>query len=174
MMQPTFTSSRILQPVRPWFVVLSLLAALMLNLLPTSEWPGVPDWAALTLIFWSVRESRRVGMGWGFALGLLMDVADASLLGQHALAYVLATYIASSLSKRILWFPLAQQALHVLPLLLLVQILQFGVRMASGAAFPGLDYLIGPFVGAVLWLPLTYALLLPQYQPVERDANRPI
>lgn len=173
-MQTTFTSSRILLPVKPWFIVLSLFVALVLNFLPTAEWSWIPDWVALTLIFWSVRESRRVGMGWGFFLGLVMDVADSSLLGQHALAYVLATYLASSLSKRILWFPLMSQALYVLPLLLLVQLIQVAVRMMAGANFPGLEYLISPLIGALLWLPLTYALLLPQYQPVERDANRPI
>lgn len=173
-MQPTFSSSRILLPVRPWFVVLSLFAALFLNFLPTANWPGVPDWVALVLVFWSVRESRKVGMGWGFVLGLAMDVADASLMGQHALAYVLAAYGASSLARRILWFPLGQQALHILPLLLVVQLVQFGVRALAGAEFPGVGYFIGPFVGFVLWLPLTYVLLLPQYQPVNRDANRPI
>jgi rod shape-determining protein MreD len=173
-MQPTFSSSRILLPVRPWFVVLTLIGALLLNFLPIASWPGIPDWVALALIFWSVRESRRVGMGWGFVLGLIMDVADGSLLGQHALAYVLATYIASLLSRRILWFPLGQQGLHVAPLLLLVQLVQIGVRLAAGASFPGFTYFIGPVVGGLLWLPLTYALLLPQYQPVERDANRPI
>ena len=173
-MQTTFTSSRILLPVKPWFIVLSLFVALVLNFLPTAEWPWIPDWVALTLIFWSVRESRRVGMGWGFFLGLVMDVADSSLLGQHALAYVLATYLASSLSKRILWFPLMSQALYVLPLLILVQLIQVAVRIIAGASFPGLEYFVSPLIGALLWLPLTYALLLPQYQPVERDANRPI
>jgi rod shape-determining protein MreD len=173
-MQPTFSSSRILLPVRPWFIVLSLLAALCLNYLPTSNWPGVPDWVALLVVFWSVRESRRVGMGWGFMLGLAMDVADASLLGQHALAYVLASYGASSLARRILWFPLGQQALHIFPLLMLVQLVQTVVRAVAGAEFPGFGYFIGPFVATALWLPLTYLLLLPQYQPVERDANRPI
>ena len=173
-MQPTFSSSRILLPVRPWFIVLSLLAALLMNFLPTANWPGVPDWVALVLVFWSVRESRKVGMGWGFVLGLAMDVADASLLGQHALAYVLAAYGASSLARRILWFPLGQQALHILPLLLVVQLVQFGVRTLAGAEFPGFGYFIGPLVGFILWLPLTYVLLLPQYQPVDRDANRPI
>ena len=173
-MQTTFSSARILLPVRPWFIVLTLFFALILNFLPTAEWNWIPDWVALTLIFWSVRESRRVGMGWGFFLGLVMDVADSSLLGQHALAYVLAAYLASSLSKRILWFPLVSQALHVLPLLLLVQLIQFAVRMISGATFPGFEYFVSPLIGTVLWLPLTYALLLPQYQPVERDANRPI
>jgi rod shape-determining protein MreD len=173
-MQPTFSSSRILLPVRPWFIALTLLAALLLNFLPTVNWPGVPDWVALTLIFWCVRESRKVGMGAGFLLGLAMDVADASLMGQHALAYVLAAYGASSLARRILWFPLGQQALHVLPLLLVVQLVQLGVRALTGAEFPGLTYFIGPFIGFILWLPLTYVLLLPQYQPVNRDANRPI
>lgn len=173
-MQPTFSSSRILLPVRPWFVVLSLLAALLLNFLPISNWPGVPDWVALLIVFWSVREHRRVGMGWGFILGLAMDVADASLMGQHALAYVLAAYGAATLSRRILWFPLGQQALHILPLLLLVQFVQFAIRALAGAEFPGIGYFIGPLIGTVLWVPLTYALLLPQYQPVDRDANRPI
>ena len=173
-MQPTFSSSRILLPVRPWFVVLSLFAALFLNFLPTANWPGVPDWLALILAFWSVRESRRVGMGWGFVLGLAMDVADASLMGQHALAYVLLTYGATSLARRILWFPLAQQALQVLPLLLLVQLVQLVARMLTGAEFPGFGYFIGPFIAALLWLPMTYMLLLPQFQPVDRDANRPI
>ena len=136
-MQPTFSSSRILLPVRPWFIVLSLLVALILNFLPTSAWPWVPDWVALVLVFWSIREPRRVGMGAGFLLGVAMDVADVSLLGQHALAYVLAAYGAAYLSRRILWFPLLQQALHVLPLLLLVQLVQFGVRVMPGASLPG-------------------------------------
>lgn len=173
-MQPTFSSSRILLPVRPWFVVLSLLAGLLLNFLPISNWPGVPDWVALLIVFWSVREHRRVGMGWGFILGLAMDVADASLMGQHALAYVLAAYGAATLSRRILWFPLGQQALHILPLLLLAQLIQFAIRALAGAEFPGIGYFIGPLIGTLLWVPLTYALLLPQYQPVDRDANRPI
>ena len=173
-MQTSYASSRILLPVRPWFIVFSLLAALVLNFLPTSAWPWVPDWVALVLVFWSIREPRRVGMGAGFLLGEAMDVADVSLLGQHALAYVLASYGAAYLSRRILWFPLLQQALHVLPLLLLIQLVQFGVRVMPGASLPGLDYFIGPLVGVCLWWPLTFILLLPQYQPVSRDANRPI
>ena len=173
-MQPTFTSSRILLPVRPWFITLTLVLALLLNLMPTAHWPGVPDWVALVLCFWSVREFRKVSMGWCFILGLAMDVADGSLMGQHALAYVLMSYIASSLSRRILWFPLLQQALQVFPLLFMVQVLQLAARMATGAAFPGFGYLIGPLVAALLWVPATYVLLLPQYQPVERDENRPI
>ncbi|MDD2885138.1 MAG: rod shape-determining protein MreD [Dechloromonas sp.] len=173
-MQPTFTSSRILLPVRPWFVVLSLLLALAANFLPTAHWPGMPDWLALVLCFWSIRESRRVGMGWAFVLGLAMDVADGAVLGQHGFAYILLAYTATSLSRRILWFPLAQQALQVLPLLLASQVIQALLRMATGGEFPGWGYFVGPLIATLLWIPATFLLLLPQYQPVDRDENRPL
>lgn len=173
-MQTTFSSSRILLPVRSWFIALSLIVALLLNMMPTAWLPGVPDWVALVLCFWSVREFRKVGMGWAFLLGAVMDVADASLMGQHTLAYVLMAYGAMSLSRRVLWFPLLQQALQILPLLFIVPLAQFVVSMLAGGQFPGLLYFLWPVIGALLWLPLTFLLLLPQYQPVERDANRPI
>jgi rod shape-determining protein MreD len=173
-MQTTYSSSRILQPVRLWFILLSLIVALVLNFIPTASVLWIPDWIALVLVFWSIREPRHVGMGSAFLLGVAMDVADASLMGQHALAYVMITYLAGLLSRRILWFPLGQQALHVAPLLLLAQAIQVAVRLVPGVDFPGLSYFIGPFIGAVLWLPLTFVLLLPQYQPIEHDANRPI
>lgn len=173
-MQPTFSSSRILLPVRPWFIFATLLIALLLNMLPTASLPFMPDWVAFVICFWSVREPRRVAMGWGFLLGIAMDVADASLMGQHALAYVLLAFAASTLSRRILWFPLAQQALQVLPLLFMAQLVQLLVRLAGGADFPGWSYFVGPLLATLFWLPGTFLLLLPQYQPVERDANRPI
>jgi len=173
-MQPTFSSSRILLPVRPWFIYLSLIVALLLNFLPTAHWPGMPDWVALVLCFWSVREFRRVGMGWAFVLGLLMDVADAAVLGQHCFAYVLLAFASASLSRRLLWFPLAQQALQVLPLLLLTQVVQALMRLAVGADFPGWGYFVGPLIASLLWVPLTFVLLLPQYRPVEQNPDRPI
>ncbi|WP_313952297.1 rod shape-determining protein MreD [Accumulibacter sp.] len=173
-MQTSYSSSRILLSVRPWFIGVSLFGALSLNFLPTAAWPGVPDWLALVIVFWSIREPRLVGMGLAFLFGLAMDVADGSLLGQHALAYVLVAYGASSLSRRILWFPLGQQALQVFPLLLLVQLVQLGVWVISGAELPGMTFFLGPFIAALLWPLLTFVLLLPQHQPVDHDANRPL
>lgn len=174
MMQPTFSSSRILLPVRPWFIFTSLFGALLLNFLPTAHWPGVPDWVALVLCFWSIREPRHIGMGWAFCLGLAMDVADGAILGQHCFAYVLLAYFAAGQSRRILWFPLAQQALQIFPMLFACQLIQLLMRLLAGADYPGWGYLIGPLGATLLWIPATFLLLLPQYQPVERDANRPL
>jgi rod shape-determining protein MreD len=173
-MQPTYSSSRILQPVKGWFILMSLTLALLLNFLPTSAWLWMPDWVALVLVFWSIREPRYVGMGVGFLCGLAMDVADVGLMGQHPLAYVVISYLAAALSKRILWFPIGQQSLYILPLLLLAQAIQLVVRAMPGVELPGLAYFAGPFIASALWLPLTFVLLMPQYRPIEHDANRPI
>lgn len=174
MIQPTHASRRILLPARSWFIYLSLCIALVLDLIPVDYLPLLPDWLALTLAFWCIHQPQKVGMGAGFLFGLLMDVADASIMGQHALAYVLLAYAAGGLSRRVLWFPLALQALHVLPLLLGTQLIMLLVRLVTGAEFPGLTYFLSSFVAILLWHPLSYALLLPQYRPVERDDNRPI
>ena len=73
-MQPTNRSSRILLPVKLWFVYLTLFAALGLEYIPSGRTPGLPDWVALVLAFWCVREPLAIGMGVGFVFGLLMDV----------------------------------------------------------------------------------------------------
>lgn len=173
-MHPTHRSNRILQPARPWFIWLSLLLALGLTYVPTGRMPGVPDWVALVLAFWCIREPRRVGMTTGFVLGLLVDVGLGAAMGQHALAYVVLAYLATSLSRRVLWFGALQQAVHVLPMLIVAQAIMLVVRMLAGAEFPGWDYFLSSLSGALLWAPLGFLLLLPQYQPVDRDENRPI
>lgn len=173
-MQPTHSSKRILLPVRGWFILLTLLLAMFVNMIPLGRLPGFPDWVALTLAFWCIREPFKVGMAAAFLVGIVMDVGSASVLGQHSLAYVLLAFAASGLSRRILGFPLLQQALQILPLLLGSQLVMLATRMVDGADFPGLTYFLGSFSATLLWPPLTYLLLLPQYQPVEKDDNRPI
>lgn len=172
--QPTHASRRILQPVRNGFIALTLLLALLLNLVPFGQFPGIPDWVALTLTFWCIHQPLRVGMSAAFLLGMAMDVADASVMGQHALSYVLLAYAAGSLSRRILWFPLSRQALHVLPLLLGAQLVMMVARMIGGGEFPGVLWFLSAFTATLLWHPATYVLLIPQFMPEEKDTERPI
>jgi rod shape-determining protein MreD len=173
-MQPTHSSRRILRPVNTSFIGLSLFAALLLNLIPFGRLPGIPDWVALVLVFWCIHQPLKVGMGAGFVLGLMMDVVDGSVLGQHALAYVLLAFAATGLSRRVLWFPLRGQALHVLPLFLGTQTVMLLIRLLTGAEFPGLLWFLASASSALLWYPLTYLLLMPQFRPENKDENRPI
>lgn len=174
MIQPTHSSRRILLPASGWFIQFTLATALVLNLIPFGRLPGIPDWVALVLAFWCIHQPLKVGMTTAFLFGLVMDVANASIMGQHALAYVILAYAAAGLSRRVLWFPLGQQALHVLPLLLGAQVVMLLVRLAAGSEFPGLAYFLSSLVATLLWHPVSHGLLLPQYRAVERDETRPI
>ena len=94
----------ILLPVNPAFIGFSLVAAFFMNLFPWGGWGWVPDFVALTLIFWSIYQPRKVGIGIAFLMGLVMDVHSASLLGENALAYTLLSYFAITIHRRVLWF----------------------------------------------------------------------
>ena len=154
----------VLLPVKPGFMGLTLIVALSLNFLP---WYGAalwikPDFLAVTLLFWYIHQPRRLGFAAAWVLGLAMDIGNASLFGQHALAYTLLAYAGITLHRRVLMFGLGAQVLHVLPLLLLAQVAVLLVRMVAGADFPGLIYFAASATGAALWPLLTIVLQLPQ------------
>ena len=98
----------------------------------------------------------------------------AARLSRSALAYSLLAFAAVALSRRILWFTLWGQALHVLALLLFAQGVGALVRLAAGAEFPGWTLAVGPVIGAALWPVVSLLLLLPQRQPVDIDETRAI
>ena len=167
-------SQRILLPVRASTILGSFALALLANFLPWKSVALAPDFVALVLAFWCIRQPRLVGLGAGWMLGLLIDAGNGVLMGQHALAYSLLAFASITLSRRILWFPLWGQALHVLALLLFAQAVAALVRLAAGAEFPGWIIAVGPFIGAALWPVVTTLLLMPQRRPVEIDENRAI
>jgi len=174
---PSQPKQYILLPVNPWFIGFTLVFSLMLNLLPVGRaaWTlAWPDWVALTLVFWNIHQPRRVGLSVAWLLGLIMDVNNASVLGEHALAYSVLSYAAISLHRRVLWFSLPTQMVHVLPLFLSAQLVVLLIRMAVGGAFPGIAYFSASLVAVALW-PLTcYLYLAPQRRPADKDENRPI
>ena len=164
----------ILLPVSPIFIHFSLFCAFLLNLLPWGRFIGAPDFVALVLVFWGVHQPRKVGIGIAFFMGLLMDVHDATLLGENALAYTLLSYCAIMMHRRVLWFPVMIQAFHVFPLLLLAQAIQMMVRFLVSGKFPGWLYFLESVTCILLWPVATWILLAPQRRAVDRDHTRPI
>ena len=165
---------RILLPARAGFIAATILIALVLNLLPWRDVAGLPDWTALVLVFWCIHQPRKMGIGIAWAVGIIMDAANGALLGQHALAYSVLTFAAIAFSRRVLWFPIWPQALHVFMLLLSCQILMLLVRMLTGGAFPGLLWFSGSMFAALLWPFVTFILLIPQRLPESIDETRPL
>lgn len=163
MIQPA-RAQEILLPVTTGMMASTLLIALLLNLVPWPQamMPFRPDLCALVLAYWAIQQPRRMAFSAAFLLGLAMDIADASLFGQHALGYTALLFAAMVLHRRVLNFSLAGQVLHVLPLLLAPDTIGLVVRVAAGADLPGWSFLAGSAIGAVLWLPLSVLLRLPR------------
>ena len=166
--------NQLLLPANPVFIAFTLFMALALDSVQFGRTPALPDLLAITLVFWNVHQPRRVGVGTAFFFGLLMDVHDSSLLGQHALAYTLLSYFAISMHRRLLWFGVPGQAVQIFPLFAAAHAVAFVVRMMAGGMLPGWTLLLAPVAEALLWPVVTWLLLAPQRRAPDPDQNRPL
>lgn len=164
----------LLLPVNPVFIWVSLLMGLAINMVPLGRIAWMPDLLMVLLVFWSVQQPLRIGMGAAFVLGLCMDVSQSSLLGQHALSYTVLSFGAVAARRRLLWFSVPSQALQLLPLFALAHAVALLLRWASGGIFPGLWMLMAPLLESLLWPLASWVLLAPQRRPPDNDQNRPL
>jgi rod shape-determining protein MreD len=165
---------QLLLPANPVFIWGSLFAAMLVTMVPLGRAPWMPDFLALVLVFWSVHQPLRVGIGVAFVFGVFMDAHQAALLGQHALAYTALSFFAITIHRRLLWFTVPSQALQVLPLFAANHAIELTIRMIGGGAFPGWTILLAPMAEALLWPVVSVILLVPQRRAPDPDANRPL
>lgn len=167
-------AEKLLLPANPWFIGFTLIVALMIDMVPVGRVAAMPDVLAVVLVFWGVHQPRRVGVLWAFIFGLLIDVHDGALLGQHALAYSGLSFGAILLHRRLPWFSVMGQAVQVAPLFFAAHALALVVRMMVGGMWPGWSMLLAPVFEAALWPLASMLLLAPQRRAPDRDANRPL
>jgi rod shape-determining protein MreD len=165
---------QLLLPVNAFFMWGSMLIGLMLHMLPLGRIAWMPDILAVVLVFWSIHQPHRIGMGVAFFMGLLVDVQQAAMLGQHALAYTLLSFMALVIHRRLVWFSVFSQAIQILPLFVIAHALELLLRLMAGGVFPGYAIALAPMIEAVLWPILSAALLAPQRRAPDRDAHRPL
>jgi rod shape-determining protein MreD len=160
-------------PATVGLIFFSFSGAYVLSVLPwTGGWLLTrPDFVLLVLLFWAIHQPRSIGQGVGFAVGLLMDVSDSMLLGQHALAYVIAVFGAQIFRVRILTFSLPEQTLHVLGITLVASSVMLVLNLLLGADFPGAAFFISPVLTAMLWGPVNWLLYLPLMRRRRGDAS---
>ena len=169
---------RLLMPVNPGFVWASLLASLLLtmvaNMVVWGRAAWAPDLISVVLVFWTVHQTRRVGMTAAFVAGLLVDVHHGGLLGQHALAYSVLTYVAIMVHRRLRWFTVMDQALQVFPLFLLAHGIEALLSLIVGGGLPGWWAFLAPVLESLLWPLVSFLLLAPQRRAPDPDENRPL
>jgi rod shape-determining protein MreD len=134
-------------------IAISFLVAFVLSILPVPAWaqPYRPDWVALVLIYWCVFVPGRVGVGTGWLAGLVLDVLYGSLLGNHALAKSVVAYVSHRLHLQLRVFPRWQQAIAVLALVALNNLVLLWVRSLAGAGSVKWSYWTSSVVSMLVW-----------------------
>ncbi len=143
-----------------WVITTSLILALAFNLLPWQVdylWLR-PDFLLLVLLYWVIYQPARIGMGAAWSLGLIVDLTDGSILGQHALAYMLTAFALMLWQRRMFNFPPGQQAMFITGLLLIEQIASVIIATFVGDSSHALRYFAAIATGAICWIPLWTAL----------------
>ena len=134
-------------------VLLCVVLALMLAISPMPPWAidFRPDWVALTLIYWSMLLPRTYSVGLAWVLGLVVDVAQGTLFGQHALALSFVVYITVKFHLQMRVFPLLQMTATVFALLSIYQFILFWINGVAGINAPAITYW-GPVIsGTLIW-----------------------
>ncbi len=137
----------------PQPVIISIIVALMLAIAPMPAWAESfrPDWVTMTLIYWTMNLPRSYGVGWAWIIGLILDVAQGTLLGQHALALSLVMYVTVTFHLQMRQFPTLQMSMTVCALLALYQFILFWINGVAGVNTPAITYW-GPVIsGSLLW-----------------------
>ncbi|MCP5459802.1 MAG: rod shape-determining protein MreD, partial [Gammaproteobacteria bacterium] len=110
-----------------WVILFSFIVALLLTIIPLPLWVDRirPDWMCLVLIYWCMALPHRVGVGAGWLMGLLLDAAQGTLLGQHALALAVVGFLTLKTYRRVRVLPLWQQSFTILAFVAVNQFLVF-------------------------------------------------
>ncbi|MCK5639630.1 MAG: rod shape-determining protein MreD [Gammaproteobacteria bacterium] len=136
-----------------WTISLSFVIALILTMMPLPEMaePFRPAWMILVLIYWCLAVPERVGVGIGWLMGLLLDVVNGALLGQYAIALAVIAYLTLHLHKRIRNFPLGQQALFIMFMVLIGQGLVLWIKGIIGQSPNNWLYWAPAITSGLLW-----------------------
>lgn len=114
-----------------WLIIpFSLVVAILLTLLPMPVWTVWlrPVWVLMVLIYWTMMMPYRVNVGTAWIMGLLLDVLNGTLLGEHALALTVVIYFVSKMHSQLRMYPILQQSFWVLLFVLLYQFALFCVQ----------------------------------------------
>lgn len=146
-------------------ILLTLIIALTLMLLPMPGWTVWlrPAWVLMVLIYWAMVAPNKVSVGVAWIVGLLVDLLNGTLLGEHALAFIIVIYIVSRMHIRLRMSPMLQQGLSVLVFVLLYQFILYCIQGFIGQLPVSQLYWLSSVTSMLLW-PWLFVLM--------RDSHR--
>ena len=141
-------------------VIVTIILAIMLTVMPLPGWaePFRPDWVALTLIYWAMMMPRTWSVGSAWMVGIVVDVAQGTILGQHALALCFVVFVTVRFHLLMRVFPMQQLTATVFALLALYQFILFWINGVAGIEVALVNYW-GPVITGTLFWPVVMTLL---------------
>lgn len=136
-----------------FLIFISIFAALLLTLLPMPDWTVWlrPAWILLILIYWTMENPYAVNVGVAWLIGIILDVLNGTLLGEHALALTLVIYMMARMQSRVRMFSLLQQGLIIFLLVLFYQIIIYSIQGFLGNAPHEWLYWMSSVTSMLLW-----------------------
>ena len=147
-----------------WVIPVTFVVAMVLAIIPLPDFVPAklgylrPEWIVLVLIYWVIALPQRIGIAIAWCVGLLSDVLLGSLLGQHAIAFIVVAYIATSLYQRLRMFSVWQQSMIVFATVGLNQLINSWIENIAGLTEWNIWYLLASVMSALLW-PWVFLLL---------------
>ena len=137
-----------------WLVVpVTFLVAFILTLLPMPDWTIWlrPSWVLMVLIYWMMIFPHRINLGVAWIMGIFLDVLNGTLLGEHALAMTIATYVVARMHSRMRMFSLLQQSLCVMLIVFIYQFVLYCVQGFLGQTPHSWLFWSSPITSMLLW-----------------------
>ncbi|MDE0733296.1 MAG: rod shape-determining protein MreD [Gammaproteobacteria bacterium] len=144
-----------------WVIFLTFSIAYLLAIVPFPDWAMSyrPEWVPMVLIYWVMALPYRVGIGWAWVVGLLLDILEGSILGVNALSLVILAYVTLSLHQRMRMFTTFQQSGLMLALIgLNVMICNWLQIITDQTVSSNLIFLMASVTSAIIW-PSLFQLL---------------
>jgi rod shape-determining protein MreD len=137
-------------------ILITFIIALLLTIIPLPDWLRYvrPDWVGLVLIYWCLALPERVGVGTGWVTGLLVDLLTGTLLGQHALSLTIVAWLTLKFHQRMRLFPVLQQAVTVMVLLIVHQLLALWISRVIGRPAAPWYVWMPAITGMLIWPPI--------------------
>jgi len=137
-----------------WIILLSFAIAFLLAIVPFPEWAMNyrPQWVVMVLIYWAMALPYRIGLGFAWVTGVMVDILEGSMLGLNALALTVIVYITLNLHQRLRMFSAVQQSGLVLVLAGLHMMMVHWMKIATNQTVSSnLFFLLGALSSAFLW-----------------------
>lgn len=143
-----------------FFIPATFFIAIVLTLLPMPDWTiwMRPAWVLMVLIYWVMMLPHRINVGTAWFMGIILDILNGTLLGEHALALSFSCYIVARMYSRLRMFPLIQQSCCVFLLVLLYQFILYCIQGFIGDLPNSKLYWSASLTSMFLW-PWVFSIL---------------